>query len=786
MRLLLIYFGISIGITQQVFSQTIDRPGQDYALFIYVSDFKEAWNDLPSVPKEVKAINDELVINYGFKTEILPNPSTQEVINKLKEYQNAQKFKNKDQFLVFISTHGYKSSQYPGGLVFQDSKFEATDLESLLAYSELKRLLEAIPCNHMLLALDACYSGVFADEFKNGPGPPDWQQEITCETRVNEALRGKTYLYFTSVGKNDRSPSESAFALRFLNRLQEQDDDGIISYYELYAKLLGNVRPKPHSGEFTNIHQKGSDFVFIRKNVCTEESKKGTISTFVPPPLKPANLSDPPTLSTNFINPTRGDISSMAPRIEGGIAGFGYTEGATPTEPEHFTGGKEDIFFLLTDRFHKEEKVCFYGQKGNERALHGIQCFDGGYVMVGFTDSPGENQMGKKDCYIIKINNQGKLEWQRRRGSKEDDQYNHCLQMENGTIIAAGQKGDKPVITLFSITGEVIKEFNQLPIRGTFGNIKRIARTPFDDLLLLGNAAQPKSSSPFLMRFDLNIEERVGDAYYIESPNKKLSAIDLEWTSLNQIVVLCQERNESNQDKFSLHYFEDKNNAIVSVKSPSIFGGDASDFANDMCSDLFGNVYITGMGKSYKNKGGLFERLFVIEVDREGKQTGSSGWQGSFKGSHGNAIAFLPGRRLVVGGQDHPESVWIQHFNLGLVKNDDPRLFFDDQASSLFESNFPDGKLSENEQGWYLLRIENKSEYITGGVIKTDIQSNESWVTFPKNLYLPDIPPLSGITVALPIRAVSNIPSGSKTALKMGLNVSGKDIGAPIVAFFNH
>jgi hypothetical protein len=433
---ILIFILLNLLELQYLYTQSIERQGQDYALFIYVSEFKEAWNDLPSVPKEVKIISDELISNYGFKSEIISNPTKQEVITKLKEYSSNIKFKEKDQLMIFISTHGYKSNQYPGGLVFHDSKFDSFDLESLMAYTELRKLLESIPCKHLLLVLDACYSGIFAEEFRNGPGLPDWQQEITCETRVSESLRGKTYLYFTSVGKNDRSPSESAFALRFLNRLQEQDDDGIISYYELYAKLLGYVRPKPHSGEFTSIHQKGSDFVFIRKNVCTEESKKGTVSSFVPPPINPANFYDPPTLSNQFPDIGEGDILSIAPRIEGGFACFGYSQSPKTNAPANHRGGKEDIILLLIDRFNTKEKQLFFGQKGNERALYGIQSYDGGFILVGYTDSPEINKKGKKDCLIVKFNKSGDVEWYRRTGSVEDDQFNRCVQMDDGRIMA--------------------------------------------------------------------------------------------------------------------------------------------------------------------------------------------------------------------------------------------------------------------------------------------------------------------------------------------------------------
>jgi hypothetical protein len=288
------------------------------------------------------------------------------------------------------------------------------------------------------------------------------------------------------------------------------------------------------------------------------------------------------------------------------------------------------------------------------------------------------------------------------------------------------------------------------------------------------------------MRFDINSGERVGDAYYFDQTEKKLLAIDLDKTSLDQIIALFQEFNSSNQRKYSLFYIEYKNNIFKIVKKPVILGGDASDLSSDMCSDIFGNIYITGKGKSYKNNGGVHNRLFIIEIDRDGKKIGKVGWQGSFRGSHGNAIAILPGRRLVVGGQYRPDSAGVQHFPLGLAKNDDPRIFFDEQSNTLYEIENPNGRLESNERGWYMLRVENKHEYVTSSVININVQSNKSWVRFPQNLYLSDIPPLSGISIALPVEGIPEIPKNENTVLKLTLNVLGKEVSSPIFISFNH
>ncbi len=85
------------------------RNGKDYAFLFYVADFKPGWPRLPETKEEVEAIAAELRDNYGFQTEVVPNPTKKTILDKIKAV-NARSFGPNDQVLFFFSTHGYYNS----------------------------------------------------------------------------------------------------------------------------------------------------------------------------------------------------------------------------------------------------------------------------------------------------------------------------------------------------------------------------------------------------------------------------------------------------------------------------------------------------------------------------------------------------------------------------------------------------------------------------------------------------------------------------------------------------
>ncbi|MDW8205374.1 MAG: hypothetical protein RMJ87_10120, partial [Cytophagales bacterium] len=116
---------------------------------------------------------------------------------------------------------------------------------SYIAYSELRDLINAIPCLHVLVMLDACHSGTFgqvrthkSDGFFDRPGEGAYLQEQAVQKIIRTALSSKSRLYMTSGGENT-TPSPSAFAQQFkLALLRAPDFVGKLAEVFVFRRVV--------------------------------------------------------------------------------------------------------------------------------------------------------------------------------------------------------------------------------------------------------------------------------------------------------------------------------------------------------------------------------------------------------------------------------------------------------------------------------------------------------------------------------------------------------------------
>lgn len=250
------------------FSISISLTGKDYAVFFVVTDF-DHWDDFPkSTEQQVRKIEKELIENYGFQTEFISNPTKIQILKKLAEYTYLD-FNENDQLLIYFSMHGeYKNGQ-TGVLIPKNGKKNDIIYETWIQHHTLANVINAIPCEHILLSLDACYSGTFSG-VRGKPTKPAFNREEDCKTKIRIALKNKSRYYLTSGGK-ERTPINSPFADKWYEALRYGHDDGFLSFSMLYA-IVEQVKPKPKFGEFKDHHEEG-DFLFVHQNACTSTPK---------------------------------------------------------------------------------------------------------------------------------------------------------------------------------------------------------------------------------------------------------------------------------------------------------------------------------------------------------------------------------------------------------------------------------------------------------------------------------------------------------------------------------
>jgi formylglycine-generating enzyme required for sulfatase activity len=237
------------------------RPGKDLALFFAVSNYDQ-WDDLKNPIAEAEAIAKDLRELYDFQTEVVKDPTKAEIQAKIEEYRK-KTYTGDAQLLIFFTGHGeYLENTREGFFIPKDAKRNDALQDSYLPYLRLQRWIETLPCRHILLAIDACFSGTFDDDIAlkgepgKRPGQSDWREQY-----ISQTLQYRSRLFMAS-GAKVRTPDKSAFAEQFLNALRSfGGDDRLVSFTELWG-YVQRANPKPCAAKFGD-HEAGGDFLLV-------------------------------------------------------------------------------------------------------------------------------------------------------------------------------------------------------------------------------------------------------------------------------------------------------------------------------------------------------------------------------------------------------------------------------------------------------------------------------------------------------------------------------------------
>jgi len=104
-------------------------------------------------------------------------------------------------------------------------------------------------------------------------------------------------------------------------------------------------------------------------------------------------------------------------------------------ETGSFGSGLEDVYILKLNSKGEVQWQKTFGGEGSDEANSIQQTTDGGYIVAGWTESFG---FGGQDVYILKLNSNGELEWQKTFGGKYDDGAESIQHTADGGYIIAG------------------------------------------------------------------------------------------------------------------------------------------------------------------------------------------------------------------------------------------------------------------------------------------------------------------------------------------------------------
>ena len=102
--------------------------------------------------------------------------------------------------------------------------------------------------------------------------------------------------------------------------------------------------------------------------------------------------------------------------------------------------GKQDAWVIKLDEQGNIKWDKTFGGSDDDCAYSIIQTEDGGYTISGYTRSKGK---GKADAWVIKLNNKGNMVWNKTFGGYDDDIARSIIQTEDGDYVIVGETQSK-------------------------------------------------------------------------------------------------------------------------------------------------------------------------------------------------------------------------------------------------------------------------------------------------------------------------------------------------------
>jgi Caspase domain len=383
-----------------------------------------------------------------------------------------------------------------------------------------------------------------------------------------------------------------------------------------------------------------------------------------------------------------------------------------------FYGDKGAYMVFLDANGKIIDQIINLNRDKDEEANAVIQTLDGGYAIVGYSNSPdpsNSSENGGKDGWLIKTDKNGEALWNKNIGTPKDDVFYGITEDENGNLYIVGSSSDKPYLVKTD----------------AWGNIKYKKTIGSTDPSVVGaaNAILYKAPNITLTGFELNnatLKKTVLVAQYNTNDQEKwlknhpqgegkdlIATVDGGFA----IAGVTQSRGSSYVDDMLLMKI-DKNGVFQWQKE---YGGGKKDAANAITLCPNGDFILAGYTYS-QDRTAARSNLYLCRTAANGEVKWKKNFGGKFSDEANDVLLTTDGAYLIAGftcpsiadGSD----MWVLK-----TKKDTTFSIAQPANFTIIPKKFiiknADDTLRATERGWYSFSIQNSAPYEIRNAIAT-------------------------------------------------------------------
>lgn len=360
-----------------------------------------------------------------------------------------------------------------------------------------------------------------------------------------------------------------------------------------------------------------------------------------------------------------------------------------------------DVYWAIFNQEGRLLKEKNIGYRKEDVAHAIIQTHDGGYLLAGYTEAEVPGHRGKKDAWLIKIDENGNWLWDQLIGTAYDDAFHDVVQTENGTIIATGHFNQQTCLVHYQPNGEKISQFIY-PSQGKESGTALLL-SPSQNIVVVGNSLAEKSTKQlFILKTFLNGEKQ-WKKYF-----SKKEALDV-WEDGGDYFIAGNNLLFGGDKDASLMKVNEKGDSIWT----KTYEGRSEDVVNAISQNLGGDFFLTGYSYSYA-KGARRPKVYFNQVDRTGKEVlGKAFYFGGAQSDEMLAAIHTDDNGFVMAGYSASNSslgrdVWLMKLEGETLPKmpTDPKIIV--QQEKLMDED-GNGILDAGERGYYVLNVSNES-----------------------------------------------------------------------------